>query len=271
MFLFSLAFTKKFNNPTGYQVNLPILKTQEDINIFLNSNEYSFILFESNAYSLSWMDYGIFKYQDTISFAAAPVSFAKQYGCENDYCLFAFHKNEPIEVPEWALNFPVQFANWLGQISHPNFFQIKTKETLRSFLSQIEDDCIFAIDQNSTDIPSFISKDEFIVFATSSAFKQYDISDIKPGYYYYRYSDRQILPYEEKSKKSPFIDVSDALASNKSYLAAYIYDQKQISEMQEGLNIMNQLSSIPQYSEKMDFIFNELDEVKNLTWDAHLR
>ena len=270
MLLFSLINLRKIINPTGYHFNLPILNSEDNITSFLNSNEYSFILFESSTFVLSWMDYGIFKYEDKIAFAQAPISFAKKYGCESQYCFFAFHKQEPIEAPDWALYFPVQFANWLGQISHPNSFNIETSATLRAFISQIEENCIFGIDQNSTNIPSFIPKDEFIAFSTSTAFEQYKITDLKPGWYYYRYSDRQLLPYESRSETSPFVTFTQANTSAKPYIAAFVYEKDQIPAMQEGLNVMNQLAANPQYSENIDFIFNEVDQLRNLTKDASL-
>lgn len=261
MFFFSILYTQRFVNPTGYQFYLPSIDSKKELDDFIENHEFAFISFQNPHIVLDWMDYSIYANKGKIFFSKANPDLGKLYNCSDIPCFVGFHKSHPIIPPNWVLYEASHFYSWLSQMTNKNYFSTQTTEGLRNLISHY-DNAIIAVDLDISHRPDFISEDQFIINTTSFAFSQYHINNIQPGYYYFRSSDRQLLPYKGTIDDS-FFDIETINETTKPYIGIFIYDKDDAEKSQAGFSVMNQLQK-SEYSNEVAFAFGDKTSGKSI-------
>ena len=243
----------------GPSEQLRFYQNENDFHNFLKSKNHTVVVFGDYRYYLSFMDFGMYKYQDEIAFGLAPSKFAENYTCPSLPCFAAFEneKQIPLHNPPARV---VDFARWCSRVLNWKFIELKSLDDIRTLFNE-KGTHVFAIDyevgpeldEAIKDIPENVS----INIAQSELFSALFLP-VSKGIYVYRASDRMLLPLNESNtfadlKKSPFIKPDPNSIKEKEYFAAFIIgdDDTYVKIGQQCYDTL--VSLVKKFSDKIGF------------------
>ena len=237
----------------GISAYIPFV-TGENLTSFISTNK-SVVFFTNDETSISYADFGIYKYKDVFKFARSTIADGEKYNFKQE-SVAAFKDGKLIRIP-YNGKLTGVCLRWLSFIDHEGNYWIRTPEELRQTMKRLPN-TLFAVNLQKT--PETFA-DEQIFHVNSSLFEHFHI-DVGTGIYLFRSCDKQLFQLDdngaetlskyEKLSQCPFDNINEIEMTNKPYLAAYISDDKDDDFNQRQFEVLKELKGV--FGEKCFFV-----------------
>jgi hypothetical protein len=198
MLLFGFLLAFRVPNRIGMTNFLPSLLNETALNEFLESQDYSVIIYADYLYDLPFMDFAIQRYRDTLRFAFASDGL-RPSTCQYRPCFVAYQGTTPLPMEQPSPSVTL-FTSWCERVFNPFAYNITSIVELHEVFGNPAP-LLLGVDYESRpdnippNVPFFIVKKSILDF--------FELG-VDSGLYVYRRKDRQLLPFkgnfDEESK-----------------------------------------------------------------------
>jgi len=227
----------------------------EKIPSILNSSEKTVFFIGNDRSTFSFANFGILKYKNTVKFIYINDSIECSDICESTPCMAAYHQDRQI-MTEYRIGNSPEFIDWMRYISNPVQSRVTNLEEFRRIFSTNRDSLLAVdIDEIDYEIPDDIQ----LLHVPLEYFTYIDFSLI-PGLYYYRFLDREIIPYEGNLKAIRNLSIKSLNSPDlltKPYVAGFVIEPENDLYLQTSYMYLNDLAHIYDQVNFVNFVGKE--------------
>lgn len=263
--IFLLFFRLK--KPIGEVPYLPKLENETQLDLFVNSQGPSMIIFlpENKTYSLNFAEFAISEYKDKINFALASSELSKSRSFSNHHATFiGYISGKPVYYngnSRTSFLEPTAFniISYCKYLSGGRTKRLASPEEIRKIIEGHE---IAVIGVDRAPKPKNFPKNEIFYQTLSALFRHFNIN-VSAGVYVYRPADRQLIRVNNNNykvyTKTYLTDISYILNNNishltdKKYIAGYFMTNNNESLANKENQILNQFARNGKYKDKFYF------------------
>jgi hypothetical protein len=195
--------------------------SESSITSFLSTRNHSVILYNFSLAGADFMNFGIARFRDRISFAFTDLSTNMPPSCTSLPCIVAYSRTDPIPLPQPNASSSL-FAAWCESVLDPSAIRLSVPEQVRAALNR-RDSLLFCVDCDRR--PESVDASVPVYLVRHSALAAFGLPSDPGAVYLWRPRDRQFLPFHGNfaaESRSPILSMADHFETKEFFCGYFI-------------------------------------------------